>query len=349
MGTGMELRRADDASRRTPIGLDALQLYQLGDLKRARRKFAKLALAEDTRELAAFYLVLIDRALSEAGGTGWTLNLPADPSFLWETDWLRLIFGAVATAVVIDDRSGVAADRSIIVDRFLNAESTVYYRRNFENGVRQVLVHLSDEFYADDCSAYRWCQRVYRNYWSPVLADLAPVSFFALGYKTGFAKAGGPSLPAAERPYTWSFVGDPGKETRVLMLRHMRGVPNGFEHLISGWDSTDSLSTEDYRRVLDQSVFAPSPAGTSNLDCYRVYEALEAGCIPIVMRRPGYEYFDRLLPGHPMPVISDWAEAPRLISGLVENGGCEALRQTCEAWWSDHKAGLIAQVGADLC
>jgi hypothetical protein len=49
-----------------------------------------------------------------------------------------------------------------------------------------------------------------------------------------------------------------------------------------------------------------------------------------------------------MPVISDWAEAPRLITALIESGDCEALRQTCQAWWSDHKAGLIAQVSRDL-
>jgi hypothetical protein len=344
----MDLRLAGDASRRTPEGLDALQLYQLGDFKRARRKFAELALSEGSRDLASFYLVLIDRALSDAVGAGWTLNLPANAPNLWEMDWLRLIFGSVVTAEVADDRSGVAADRSIIVDRGLNAEKELYYRRNFEHGVRQVLVHLSDEFYADDCSTYRWCQRVYRNYWSPILANLAPVSFFPLGFKTGFAKASDPSPPAAERPYVWSFVGDANKPTRALMRRHMRGVQNGFEHLISGWNSADSLSTEDYRRILEQSVFAPCPAGAANLESYRVYEALEAGCIPIVMRRPGYGYFDRLLPGHPMPVISDWAQAPGRVKALVESGDCETLRQACQAWWTSYKARLIAQVSAEL-
>jgi hypothetical protein len=341
----MDPTPADDASRRTHQGLDALQLFQLGEFRRARRKFAELAQAGDAE--ASAYVARIDRALGEGGGAGWTLNLPADPPFLWETDWLRQIFGAVVTDVVIDDRSGIAADRSIIVDRLLDAKTAPYYRRNFEHGVQQVLIHLSDEFYADDCTAYRWCQRVYRNYWTPVLSGLDPVSFFALGYKTGFAKDV-PPRPAAERAYVWSFVGDVKKPTRALMRRHMSTVPGGFEHLTSGWDSTDSLSTEDYRRVLDQSVFAPCPAGAVNLDCYRVYEALEAGCIPIVMRRPGYDYFDRLLPGHPMPVVSDWAEAPAFVKALIESDRCEPLRQACQAWWTGHKAQLIAQVSADL-
>lgn len=343
--TDVDSTLAEGADRRTPQGLDALQLFQLGEFRQARRKFGELAQAGASE--AAAYIARIDRALAEAGGAGWTLNLPADVPFLWETDWLKLIFGAVVTAVVIDDRSGVAADRSIIVDRLLNAETALYYRRNHEHGVRQVLVHLGDEFYADDCSAYRWCQRVYRNYWTPVLDGLDPVTFLALGYKTGFARDDPPRL-AAERPHVWSFVGDPNKVTRALMRRHMRTVPGGFEHLTSGWDSSDSLSTDAYRRVLDQSVFAPCPAGTVNLDCYRVYEALEAGCIPIVMRRAGYDYFDRLLPGHPMPVVQDWAAAPGLVTALIDSGGCEALRRTCQAWWTGHKTQLIAQVSADL-
>jgi hypothetical protein len=343
----MDPTLADDPSRRTPQGLDALQLYQLGEFRQARRKFAELAPAEGPGGMASAYIARIDRALSESGGAGWTLNLPANVPFLWETDWLRLIFGAVVTAEVVDDRSGIAADRSIIVDSDLDAKKALYYQRNFEHGVRQVLVHISDEFYADSAAAYPWCQRVYRNYWTPVLTGPGPVSFFALGYKTGFAKAE-PPRPAAERAYVWSFVGDAKKPTRGLMRRHMRTVPGGFEHLTSGWDSNDSLSTEDYRRVLDQSVFAPCPAGAVNLDCYRVYEALEAGCIPIVMRRPGYDYFDRLLPGHPMPVVQDWAQAPALVTALIDSGGCEALRQSCQAWWTGHKAQLIAQVSADL-
>ena len=345
----MQLTLADDdPTRRTVAGLDAVQLYQLGQFRQARSRFETLALAADTRDLALSYIALIDRALAEAGGAGWTLNLPADGPVLWEADWIRMLFGPVVTAEVIDDRTGLAADRSIIVDFALTAAKDAYYQRNFEHGVRQVLVHLSDEYYADSTLAYRWCQRVYRNYWSPAMVGLGGVCFFPLGYKTGFARPNEAPRPAAERAYVWSFVGDPGKHTRAVMRRYMRGVPGGFEHLISGWDSADSLSTEDYRRVLDQSLFVPCPAGGANLDSYRVYEALEAGCIPIVTDRPGYAYFDRLLPGHPLPVISDWSQAPGLIEALVAGGECERLRQTCRAWWSAHKAQLIDQVRADL-
>ncbi|HEX4197238.1 MAG TPA: exostosin family protein [Caulobacteraceae bacterium] len=344
----MDLRFADGPFWQTPELLYAFQLYQVGYLEAAREHFQRLAQEEAHRELASYYLVLINDALAGPAGGGWTLNLPAGGPALWEVDWLHEIFGTSVTAEVIDDRSAPPADRSIIVDSGLNPEKEAYFRRNFELGIRQVLIHLGDEQYFDSCSSYRWCRRVYRNLWSPILANVGHVTFFPLGYKTGFAQAGGPQRPAAARPYVWSFVGDPNKSTRPEMLNHMRNVAGGFEHLISGWDSADSLSTEAYRAVLDQSVFSPCPAGNSNLDSFRVYESLEAGCIPIVEDRPGYRYFDRLLPGHPMPTISNWAEGRALVEDAVARGGCERLRQACSAWWVGHKHHMIAQIHADL-
>ncbi len=345
----MDLRFADDAFSRTPELRYAIQLYQVGFLESARNHFTTLLGQEEAvAEQAAFYLAQVNDALSERGAGGWTLNLSATAPPLWELDWIRLLFGDVITAEVIDDRKGVPVDRSLIIDYRLGPEKDLYYRRNFEHGVRQVIIHLGDERYEDSCSAYRWCHRVYRNIWSPILANLGHVSFFPLGYKEGFVEAGGPQRPAAERPYVWSFAGDPNKSTRADMLNNMRGVAGGHEHLTSGWNSDDSLSTEQYRHLFDQTLFVPCPAGNSNLDSFRVGEALEAGCIPIVEARPGYRYFDRLLPGHPIPTVSSWSEAQLFVNDMVARGACEPLRQVCSAWWTRHKQQLIAKIRTDL-
>jgi hypothetical protein len=343
----MDLRFCDERFTRTPELFYALQLYQLGYLASAREHLMDLTGAAETAEVAGFYIALIDRALAGPGGGGWTLNLPDLPG-LWELDWLRALFGPASIAEVVDRRTAPPADRSIIVEHRLTEEKQVYYRRNFELGLRQVMVHLGDEYYVDSCSAYRWCERVYRNYWSPITDGLSHVTVFPLGYKVGFARSEKAPRPVSQRPYLWSFVGDPNKATRENMLDHLRRVDGGFEHLISGWNSADSLSTADYRAVLDQTVFSPCPAGNGNLDTYRVYESLEAGCIPILERRAGYDYFDRLLPGHPMLVVLDWSQARDLIGDLVANDGCEALRLKCQGWWSSYKDQFIARVRADL-
>jgi hypothetical protein len=97
---------------------------------------------------------------------------------------------------------------------------------------------------------------------------------------------------------------------------------------------------------MDDTVVAPCPAGWSNLETFRVYEALEAGCIPIVENRPGFDYFTRLLGPHPMPTVATWGDAATLVKRLKAEDGLEPLRQTCAAWWAQYKHALTTEVGA---
>jgi len=223
------------------------------------------------------------------------------------------------------------------------------YRQHYLQGGRQVLVHISDEFYADSCSAYRWCDRVYRNHWSPTLSGLSAVAFFALGWTNGFCRpALGQTPPAAQRPHVWSFAGDPNKSQRQAMLSAMRSAPGGLEHLTSGWMSADSLSISDYRDLMEKSLFVPCPAGNQHLDTFRACEALEAGAIPILERRPHFDYFRGLWGDHPVPTVSSWDDAPALVGQITASQEAEALRQECVAWWANYKTGLKARIRSDL-
>ncbi|HVU26051.1 MAG TPA: hypothetical protein VHE13_18105 [Opitutus sp.] len=59
----------------------------------------------------------------------------------------------------------------------------------------------------------------------------------------------------------------------------------------------------EYFRLLRRSRFVLSPRG-AGLDCYRTWEALLCGAIPIVRTSP----LDRLYAGLPVLVVHDWAE-----------------------------------------
>jgi hypothetical protein len=97
--------------------------------------------------------------------------------------------------------------------------------------------------------------------------------------------------------------------------------------------------------LLSETIFAPCPAGAENLDSFRVCEALEAGCIPIVERRPFYDYFRHLLGDHPMLTVTDWSEAPGLIAGLrKDRGALDRRRLACARWWQDYKTSLVVTV-----
>lgn len=91
-----------------------------------------------------------------------------------------------------------------------------------------------------------------------------------------------------------------------------------------------------YLARLAATRFAPCPAGPGTPDSFRFYEALEAGCVPIVEdrcdgnERPGYW---RLVFGDDVPfvTVASWEYLP----GFVEDLGPEwqQLANRCGTWW----------------
>jgi hypothetical protein len=121
------------------------------------------------------------------------------------------------------------------------------------------------------------------------------------------------------------------------MINSMKLVSGGAVHFTSSFGSSDSLATVDYRKLMDSSIFVPCPAGWTNLDSFRVYEALEAGCIPIVEQRKGFDYFSFMYGPHPIPTVSNWDEAPELIHKIQAENEEEELRKACYEWWQSTK------------
>jgi len=296
---------------------------------------------------ARYFLHFIDRRLMPLASGPTALLWQVDPAGAWERDWVRTLVSGCTDNEVVDGTWTATAPRMVVVDNGLVEAKESYYRRAFEQGCRIVLLHLSDEAFRDDTGAYRYCEAVLRNYRSEVLAAQARVSFFPLGFKSGFGRAVSAARPASSRRYLWSFAGDAKKSTRSEMLDSMKTLPRGFVHLTQGFGSGDSLPTEAYRDLLEESVLVPCPSGWSNLETFRVYEALEAGCIPIVERRPAFDYFTDLLGAHPIPTVSRWAEARDLFVGRSLED-LESLRQSCEGWWRAFKRRLRPSITATI-
>jgi hypothetical protein len=210
-----------------------------------------------------------------------------------------------------------------------------------------VLFHLGDEWYRDDCAAYGWCNLVIRNYWGPGYDGFKDIAIVPVGYRAGFARPQPP--PAVEhRPHLWCFAGDPYKTTRADMLENMRKVGPGREHLTRGFNCAHKLGVGDYRALMESSIFVPAPCGNENIESFRVWEALEAGCIPIVERRPGLDYFRQWLGPHPLPTVDDWREVGGVIEAIRQDNGFEARRLACHHWWQGEKARLQSTLAGAL-
>ncbi len=105
------------------------------------------------------------------------------------------------------------------------------------------------------------------------------------------------------------------------------------------------LAIADYARLMSDALFAPCPAGWENLDSFRVCEAFEAGCIPIVEKRAAYDYFRHLMGDNPALAVERWSEAPQLIRTMMENSvALEERRLLCANWWRAYKSAIVGRV-----
>jgi hypothetical protein len=106
----------------------------------------------------------------------------------------------------------------------------------------------------------------------------------------------------------------------------------------------------EYRQLLLNSMFAPCPMGNANIECYRTFEALESGAVPIVEKRLTLDYYRELLgPDFPGLIVSSWREARQKIAHLLSRPEeLNALQQKCIEWWTSYKVSYTGQVGAFL-
>ncbi len=270
-----------------------------------------------------------------------------------EREWIEEIFGPYVKDYVYDGSHQLVADDCILCEAYINNGNTTYYQQF--RGKNAFLVHFLDENYEGPYEVYKNFKAVLRQFWSSVF-NRTYVKPLPLGYNVGLSMRD--VKPALSRKYIWSFAGQINKSSRLDAVRELTNVvPNyiyptdrlrGFLSL--GNSPARPLSADRYREILSDSIFAPSPMGNSNLECFRVYEALEQGAIPIVERRSTLDYYKALLGNnHPLPTVKSWREARSLIASLIKKPAkIEDLQQTCVSWWSEYKVALSNEIGEFL-
>lgn len=161
-----------------------------------------------------------------------------------------------------------------------------------------------------------------------------------------------PRGPLSERRL-WGFAGQAANDSRKAFLTAVSDQGGGECHVSPSFGQ--GLERTDYLRFLCQTAIAPSPAGSVDPEGFRLYEAIEAGCLPVAQRScPGWEAgFDwwRWTLGEepPFPVVDHWHEAP----GLFGCYASAALRMQLSAnltgwWWQNYKRRYALNLLEDL-
>jgi hypothetical protein len=149
------------------------------------------------------------------------------------------------------------------------------------------------------------------------------------------------ALDTVPKASDFFFAGQINHESReqcahVLRSLEHRGSVITTERFGSG------ISYEMYLLGLARAKVAPCPTGPFTPDTFRLFEALEAGCIPVVEERaPNVDecgYWDRFFPDAPFVAIDDWAKFPALLDELL--AGWPANANRISAWWQSYKRDL---------
>jgi hypothetical protein len=257
-----------------------------------------------------------------------------------ERDWISELFGSHIQQHVFDGNHSIVMDNCILFDKFIHRRPAHYYEQ-FRERQNVFLFHLSDEQYHGGYEVYGNFNGVFRNYWSSVFDS--SIKTLPLGYSNGVSR-GSSGKPASSRKYTWSFAGETRRASRPEMVSALRRTGVNLCH------STDErgakpLPVNAYRSVMEDTTFAPSPMGRINLECFRLYEALECGCIPIVEKRSSLDYFTSLLGPNPLISVKSWSEVPEIINRLSASADqLDVMQSDVYSWWQSKKETLKGEV-----
>lgn len=262
-------------------------------------------------------------------------------------DVLLGALGRPVRVLAIEDKTPVPFLDDVLVVS-LGTEAAPYLRAARARGHRNIgLFHMGDESGAQDRSFYALADYVLRHYWfEHVFATPDPSSLGVLWVPNGYRTGVGPVAPEtrlgmAARQVMGFFAGAlEGRmlaDERAAMMRAVSGAKLPFT-IIGTTGFGQGMGPVSYAGWLGNARLALVPAGNSH-ETIRLYDALETGAIPVMVRSPFVAAKDAL--DHPPFLLLDgWdqlptayaayadAAAPAVIAALDEK------QRACLDWWS---------------
>jgi GR25 family glycosyltransferase involved in LPS biosynthesis len=200
------------------------------------------------------------------------------------------------------------------------------------------VLHLSDEF-ATDCIAFYGlphCKGVIRNYTRADCPALPHLLTIPLGYHYAYAET---VTPFADRALLWSFHGTDWFNRKTQLERLANCVPYNCL-LLPSWNHASMTKEKDYMNLLGKTKFCPVLRG-NNMETFRLYEALEAGCVPVCMETdPFLDIIDRELD---LTSLYAWKEPVTTISSPFQ---AEIQQEVIRRWaaWKERVRAAIRKV-----
>ena len=242
--------------------------------------------------------------------------------------WIQEVLSKIKFKTITNEKEIDSNDILIVVD------SSVEKKIEFYNKLKLIcsklfLIHLGDETGSYDLSPiYQNCNHVWRAFCSNKYFNSENVSCLPIGYKSGIIKNN-----KFEKKYKWAFIGTPHKSSRQDLLFQFAKIEPFFCHKTQEFNKK-IIDVNKMSEILSSTEFMPCPNGFVHPETYRLYEALECGCIPIVEN--AYKYYDRLFPNNPFIKVDKWFDAKELVRSW-NNEQIKKKKDECISWWDSQK------------
>ena len=250
--------------------------------------------------------------------------------------WILNLLSKLEIEIINDAQNLDENESLIIVDHMISTKESFYF--DLSNKVKKIfLIHLGDEGGAEKKDlVYPLCEHIWRTFSLPMFKNFKNVTSIPIGYKCDPKKD---KINILKRNYKWSFLGTTHGSSRYDLLDKHKNIMPNFINLTEDFSGKKSMDTNDYYKILNNSIFAPIPHGYFHPETYRLYEALEAGCIPIIENQ--FKFFDNFLPNNPLPSVNSWEDSSTIIKKYLENKkDIEIVGNKINDWWTQHKENL---------
>ena len=208
----------------------------------------------------------------------------------------------------------------------------------------KIIIQLSDEHSFDGNNKhnelYKYCKLFIRQYKHVDFDYSNEIIFLPLGYNNGFNNKIN-YRKIEERKYHWSWTGSL-KHDRMWMISIFSYLSNGNVHINS------SLSQKEIYDLYSDSIFVPCGKGYSKYDCFRIYETLVCGAIPVIVG-PKQELecsFSFNGCGPPFLFYDTWEQAANECMNKLRNKkDLNALQKANIDWWNKTNLSIRKHIG----
>lgn len=265
------------------------------------------------------------------------LKLIYDDNASWEKDYIKELF--IHCNYDIISLNNLKIEDELINNNILVFSSNVYTFQQIKNLSLiikpLIIVHLSDEAgnrpeYTDLASCtklllhqYHFNHYPYNNYNNIIQIPL--------GYMTNMFnnenRLNFKLKPLLERKYKWSFIGNIKQDRAEIIYK----FSNKFNENFTG----NNISPQRMFEIYNDSVFIPNGKGNCVIDCFRIYEAIFSGSIPIIVCEED-EFNERFHFNNDIPPFifeKTWDDAVNKCDYLLNNiEELENIKQTNYEW-----------------